>query len=170
MEEEIKKEEQIAESIPKEETELETCQKKCEEYLDGWKRAKADLANYKKEERQHFEKMIKFGNETIISDLLIVLDSFTLGRKAVKDNHEAEEGLRIIQSQCEEILKKFGLKRIEGKMGDLFNPAEHEAIGEMNSEAPPGTISEIIETGFKLHEKVLRPAKVMISKEQTSKE
>lgn len=158
-------EEEKKETQKEEEASLEVCQKKCEEYLDGWKRAKADLANYKKEEHEHFERMVKYGNEVIISDLLIVLDSFSLGRKAMKEYKEAEDGLRLIQMQLEEILKKFGMKKIEAQKGDTFNPKEHEAMGEIKSDAPPGTVAEMIEIGYTLHEKVLRPVKVMISKE-----
>ncbi|MFH1759176.1 MAG: nucleotide exchange factor GrpE [Patescibacteria group bacterium] len=137
-----------------------------EEYLDGWKRAKAELINYKKDELKRFEEIIKFANEGIVGDLLAVLDSFTLAT-AVSHSEQGEEstrGLSLIQSQLENLLKKHGLEKLLVNIGDSFNPALHEAVVAVESGQPPDTIVEIVEAGYKLYDKIIRPTKVKVTK------
>ena len=143
----------------------EQCEKERDEYLDGWKRAKADFSNYKKEEAFRFEQFARLSNEAIVSELLVVLDSFRLGLAIAEEDNPAKKGMLLIKNQLEETLKKYGLEKILVKIGDTFNPSEHEAISEIASDAPPGTIAEEVETGYKLHTKVVRPTKVKLAKE-----
>lgn len=139
-------------------------QAQCEEYLNGWKRAKADFINYQKDEARRFEELAKFGNEALIKDLISILDSFDLAENAHPDN----KGLRIIRTQLEELLRKRGLEPIIIKIGDPFDPAHHEALLAIeNSEtAPqsPNAIAEELEKGYTLYRKVIRPARVKVIK------
>src|SRR3989344_6824683 len=75
--------------------ELQKCQKEKDEYLDGWKRAKADLSNYKKDEMKRFETVAKFANEAIIRELIAVLDSFDLALVALGNDELAMEAKKI---------------------------------------------------------------------------
>jgi molecular chaperone GrpE len=162
MAEEIQKnnEEEKKEEID----ELSKCQKEREEYLDGWKRAKADLINYKKDEAKRFELVAKFANETIIQGLISVLDSFDLAVIVLEKEGKAEKGVYLIRSQLEDVLKKYGLERIIISVGQPFDPALQEAIAVVDSEKPPGTVLEEIERGYLLNGKLIRPARVKVSK------
>lgn len=141
-----------------------TAGKERDEYLDGWKRAKAELLNYKKDEAQRFEQIIKFAHEGLIRDLLIALDSFDLGLAALEKDGLAQKGMYLIQSQLTDILKNHGLEVISVVEGQLFNPALQEAIVEVESDKPSGTIIEEIEKGYLLNGRVIRPARVKVSK------
>lgn len=137
---------------------------KCEEYLNGWKRAKADFINYQKDEGRRFEELAKFGNEALIKDLISILDSFDLAENAHPDN----KGMRIIRTQLEELLRKRGLEPIVIKTGDPFDPSRHEALLAIENPGtasrPPNTIAEELEKGYTLYRKVIRPARVKVIK------
>jgi molecular chaperone GrpE len=142
-------------------------EKERDEYLDGWKRAKADLINYKKDEAQRLEGFAKFSNELLLGDTVPILDSFELSLSVLKDGDPAKKGMEMIKNQLEDILKKQGLERIKIQRGDPFDTGIAEAVGEISAGEPPGTIAEEVSGGYKLHGKVLRPARVKISKGQS---
>lgn len=148
--------------------ELEICKKKCEEYLNGWKRAKADYINYKKEETLRFSSWAKISNEALLEDLLLVLDSLTLGMSVLPEKSAERTGMMLIKNQFEDILRRHGLEKIQISPGDVFNPLFHEALGEISSSAPPGTIAQELENGYSLAGKAIRPTKVMLSKEKNN--
>ena len=140
---------------------LEECGKAKDAYLDGWRRCKADFINYQKEELKRLEDVVKFGNEDLIKELLEVMDSFAAFQK---NRQEKDSAVGAIQSQLENTFKKRGLEKIAVSLGSPFDPKYHEAVGEMESEHPAGTIAEEVETGWTLHGKIVRAAKVKISK------
>ena len=145
------------------------CQKERDEYLDGWRRAKADLANYKKDEAKRFEFFARFSQEALIRELIYVLDSFDLALTSEEtriDSKDAktEKGLYLIRQQLEDILRKSGLERIIVSPGDVFNPGLHEAIAQAESDKPSGAIIEEVERGYMLNGKLVRPARVKVSK------
>lgn len=146
------------------ENELEKTAKQRDEYLAGWQRAKADFINYKKDEVKRLEEVARYANEDLILDLIGVLDNFDLGLRALEKAGPVEKGIYMIRTQVEDIMKQRGLKRIPIKTGEPFNPAVAESVSEVESEKPAGTIIEEIEPGYKLHERVVRPARVKISK------
>lgn len=147
----------------KKESELEMCMKKCDEYLNGWKRAKADFLNYKKEEGERISEFIKFSNESIMFDLITVLDSFNLGI-SLSNDEMAKKGMTLIKVQMEDILKRYGLEKISIERGGGFDPKTQEAVDEIVSEHPEGLVAEEIEKGYVLNGKVIRPIKVKLSK------
>src|SRR3989338_3317073 len=155
---EEKKEEQPAEDLK---NELEKLQKDKDEYLNGWKRAKADLINYQKDEGKRFEEMMNYSREMVIGDLIPVLDSMELALRAEPQN----DGLHRIKIQLEDELKKYGLEKIKVSPGDTFDTGLHESIGELESkEAASGTIAAEVSSGYKLKTKVIRPTRVKIAK------
>jgi len=146
-------------------SEIETLKAQCEEYLNGWKRAKADLANSKAEEGKRLTEFAKFVSEAVMKDLTAVLDSFALASAAIPETNEAKKGLLIIQSQLEEVLKKHGLEKITANVGDNFDPSKHEAMALVDGNGkPPETIAEEIEKGYSLNGKVIKPARVTVTK------
>jgi len=146
------------------ETKLAAAEKQRDEYLAGWQRAKADFINYKKDEMAHLQEAMKYGSEDLIKDLISVMDNFDLGLRAMEKAGPVEKGIYLIRSQIEDILKKRGLEKIEIKVGDVFDPAMMEAMTEVESDLPHGAVVEEIEPGYRLHEKVLRASRVIISK------
>jgi len=146
--------------------ELSKCRKEYDEYLDGWKRAKADLINYKKDEAKRFEAIVKFSNEALIKELINVLDSFDLALVAleVEEDKKTQKGLYLIRQQLEDILRQNGLERIIVSVGQSFDPALQEAVATVESDKPSGTIIEEVERGYLLNGKLIRPARVKVSK------
>jgi len=143
---------------------LAAAERQRDEYLAGWQRAKADFINYKKEEFAHLREVAQCGSEDLIKDLVAVLDNFDLGLRSLEKSGPVEKGVYLIRSQIEDILKKRGLERIAIKPGDAFDPGIAEAMAEVPSESPPGTVVEEIEPGYRLYEKVLRAARVIVAK------
>lgn len=153
----------MAEDIEELNKKLELCEKERDEYLNGWRRAKADLANYKNEELARLEEVVKFGNADIIKELIPVLDSFNLALTMAKQS-PFQKDLLVLLEQLGAVLKKRGLEKITVKTGERFDPKLHEVIEGINSEAPPDTILEEVAPGYTLHGKIIRPAKVKVSK------
>ena len=137
-----------------------------EEYLDGWKRAKAELLNYKKDEAKRFESIIRFSNESLLKELLSVLDSFDLAENSFGEDSKTQKGFYLIKSQFEDVLKRNGVEKIKIEIGEVFNLEFHEVIASVNSDKPVDTIIEEIESGYILNGKVIRPVRVKISKGQ----
>lgn len=153
----------LQKKIKKLKKDLDECEKVRKEYLDGWQRAKADHINYRNDEGKRFEDMARFVTAGLIQEILPVLDSFdlALGHGLSPD---VEKGILLIRSQFEDILKKRGLKQIEVETGEEFNPECHESIGEIESDAPPGKIAEVVQRGFIFHDRILRPARVRLAR------
>lgn len=148
----------------------EKCEAERGEYLEGWKRAKADLINYKKDEERRFREFAKLANESLLDELLSVMDSFELGLKGVEKDSAGYRGMLIIKNQFEDIIKRYGLERVSSRPGEKFDPAFQEALSEVFSEHPEGTIAEEIRSGYSLNGKVLRPARVALSKGQKTED
>lgn len=138
-------------------------EKERDEYLGGWKRAKADLSNYKKEEQERFSTIARFSEEGLIKEIIIVLDSFDLGLISWKEESQEKKGMTLIRLQLEDALKKFGLERITVKSGENFNPAFHECLFMVDGDVS-GTIVEEVERGYILNGKVVRPSRVKVAK------
>lgn len=156
-------EEEAKETI-EQKLDIEVIQKERNEYLEGWKRAKADFINYKNEESDRVKRFGLITKEMLILDILPVLDSFELGIMSSKDE-QSKKGMELIRMQLEEVLRRNGLEKINVSLGDQFNPLYHEAIGEKESEYPDGTIAEDVGIGYTLDGRVIRPTRVKISKE-----
>ena len=150
---------------------LEESKKLQDEYLAGWQRQKAYFINYQKDAIRQTQEIIKYANEDLISDLLVVLDSFDISINSLKIEGLTEnekriiQGLELIKAQLESVLHRKGLKPIEA-LGQQFDPALHEILEEINEEGPPGIIIEELIKGYKLNEKVIRPSKVKIIKQK----
>ncbi|MCL4406416.1 MAG: nucleotide exchange factor GrpE [Patescibacteria group bacterium] len=147
-------------------SELQKIEKEKEEYLDGWKRAKAELINYKKEEAERLQELARFGNSDLIRDLLIVLDSFDLGLATLDETSPAMKGFYMIRSQFEDVLKKRGLERVAISAGQMFDPMIHDAAVVVESDLPEGTIIEEVERGYLLNGRLLRPARVKVARKK----
>jgi len=144
-------------------------EKQRDEYLAGWQRAKADFINYKKDELRRLEEVAKYGAEDMMLEMVAILDSFDLAIAALEKQGAVEKGVYMIRTQMEDALKKRGLEKINISPGDRFDPAFMESVAEADTPEggpPPGTVADEIEAGYRMHDKVLRPARVRISKQK----
>lgn len=147
---------------------LLACEKQRDEYLAGWKRAQADLINYKKDEARRLEEASVYAQVSMARDLLPMLDSFGFALATIEKDSPASKGMILIQSQFLEALKRKGVERIAVKRGDAFDPAFHEAMMEVDP--PPdgsvasGHIVDELVAGYALKERVIRAAKVSVAK------
>lgn len=141
---------------------LKKCSAEKQEYLAGWQRAKADFINARKEEEERRTSFVKFSELSVIIELLAVLDSFD---EMFKSNPGDAQGAQNIHKQLLSILKSRGVEPIE-TIGKNFNPEEHESVGEIrvDNEKKEGKIIEEIRKGYKMHDKIIRPAQVKIGK------
>ncbi len=146
--------------------ELEECCKLRDEYLAGWQRCKADFLNYKKEEAQRIGELIDFAKSQWVLDILPIIDNWERAFEHMpSDLKESEwaKGAKQIESQLKDFLKAQGVEEIKTE-GEKFNPELHEAIEEKESEEESGTIVGVLEKGYTMNNKLLRPAKVKVSK------
>jgi len=144
---------------------LKKCTEEKQEYLLGWQRAKADFINYKKDEEKKIETIRKYANEGIINELLSVIDSFNSAKESVfweKADDSWKSGMLNIINQLENILKKYGLEEITEEKD--FDPNLHESIEMIGGckEEEDGKIERVLQKGYKLNGRVLRPSKVRV--------
>ena len=145
--------------------ELVEFKQKVEEYLNNWKRERADFINYKKEEAERMVNLMKYGKEDIILEILPILDNIYLAEKSIPKHIEEDnwiKGFKMIQKQLEDFLKQKGIEEIE-TVGKQFNPETMEAIQEEDGDEP-GKVKEELQKGYIMDGKVLRPAKVRVTK------
>ena len=146
---------------------LKVCEKEKKEYLDGWQRMRADFANARKEEETRRGEMIKFAAEGLVDDLLPVLDSFSMAflNKEAWEKVDANwrKGVEYIYAQMYSVLESRGLTEI-GKVGEQIDPRLYVAVEEIPATEPSqaNTVAEVVQKGYRLHSKVIRPAKVKV--------
>ncbi len=141
-------------------------QAKADDYLSRWQRTQADLSNVKRRNQQEREDYIKRANEEVIRDLLPVLDSFD---RALADvpTHLRElpwlEGIILVDRQLRMALLRHGVTPIDAK-GVTFDPTQHEAVThKATTEFPDATVTEELQKGYRLHDRVLRPSLVEVA-------
>lgn len=157
--------EEAAATLKKLREKLLQCEAEKKDYLDGWQRAKADLSNYRKDEAKRFAEFSQFAAEGLIAEAIAVLDSFdvALRHEMPKD---VERGIVLIRSQLEDILRRRGLEVMQ-PFGQRFNPEFHESLGEVEADGEEGMVAEVLQSGYLLAGKVLRPARVKITKRRS---
>ncbi|TET82760.1 MAG: nucleotide exchange factor GrpE [Anaerolineales bacterium] len=138
-----------------------------DEYLDGWQRSRAEFANYKKRVKREKEEMRAQVTGEILTHYLGVIDDL---ERALKDRPvESEsnawaEGIELIFTKLKAILESEGVEPIVAE-GKIFDPNFHEAVTyEENDDHRDGEVIEVIQTGYKLGDRVLRPAMVRVAK------
>lgn len=147
--------------------ELELLKKKNEEYLNGWKRAKADYINFKRETEKRQAEIIQFASAAIILEVLQIYNHFKMALKHLPKDHQDQEwakGLVQIKKQYIDFFRQVGIEEIK-TVGEKFNPEFHEAVSYEPKEGfKTDIIFEEVKPGYKLHDKVIEPAKVKVAK------
>ena len=146
---------------------LKEALRQAEHWKDIAARNQAELDNYRKRMARDKTDAIKFANGGLLSELLPVIDSFQMGLDAAKlEDSESiiTKGMEMVQKQLEEFLSTQGAIEISA-IGQPFDPNIHEAISqEANDDIPEGNIITQIRKGYKLHDRLLRAANVIVSK------
>ncbi len=147
--------------------ELAEYKQKAEDYLNSWKRTAADFENYKKRQERENAELLEFAQEVTVVKMLPTLESLEQALKqAPQDEHfqKWSEGVIKIVQQLEQVLLHMGIEKIKS-VGEKFDPELHEAVEQVESGAKlSGTIVEEFQTGYKLNNKVIRPAKVKVAR------
>jgi len=131
---------------------------------DRYKRALADLDNYRKRTARDTDRRVAEGRETLLLDWLEAVDSVDRALLQMTPEHPAYPGLRAVLDQLEAILARQGVRRV-GAPGEAFDPERHDAIGVRDTtEAPDRAVSEVARSGFALGDRVLRPAQVIVAR------
>jgi molecular chaperone GrpE len=147
---------------------LDKAKAQAAEYLDGWQRARAELANARKRFAKERSEAGQLANGSLIRKILPALDDLDRAMKTVPDDlrqHTWADGVALIQRKFQAVLEAEGVKPIEVKPGDLFDPAWHEAIThEENPDRQAGEIIAEVQKGYKFGGEVLRPALVRVAK------
>ena len=155
------------EKVKKLKKELTHCLQEKAEYLEGWQRARADFINAKKEEKKSREEFVSFSTKEMLREFLSLADSFEMAFRDQEAWNRADakwrEGVKRIYKQLMQIFERFKVAVIEAK-GSRFNLLEHESIEEVGVDDKnlDGIVLEEVQRGYKIHDQVLRPARVKV--------
>jgi molecular chaperone GrpE len=170
-EEKNEEQEQPVEELDELETELEKAKAQAAEYLDGWQRAQAEFSNYRKRQEAERGQMMTLANMAMLHKILPVVDDFERALATLPDDLRQLtwcEGVFLIKAKLDALLDSEGVKPIEAE-GQEFDPVYHEAV--TYEEAPgyeEGQIIGVVQRGYMLGERVLRPAMVRVAKAPTT--
>jgi len=142
---------------------LGTVTRERDEYLDQLQRLKAEFDNYRKRAARDQEGLVARATERLVKELLPVVDDLERALEAASQHEEAklEEGVRLVQRALRDALSREGLVEIE--TDGQFDPHVHEALLSQPSEAEEGSVIDVVQKGYKLGERVVRPARVVVA-------
>jgi len=134
-----------------------------DEHLNDLKRVAAEFENYRKRVAREQESLVARAHERLVKELLPVLDDLERALAAAEEHEEAtlEEGVRLVHRELAAALQREGLAEIE--TNGLFDPHVHEALLSQPSEADEGSIIEVVQKGYTLGDRVVRPARVVVA-------
>jgi len=143
--------------------ELEQAAKERDEYLDALQRLKAEFENYKKRVARDQGDLVARASERLVKQLLPVLDDLERALEAAAAHEEAtlEDGVRLVHRSLADALAKEGLVEVE--TDGVFDPHTQEALLAQPSDADEGAVIQVLQKGYKLGDRVLRPARVVVS-------
>ena len=146
---------------------LKLCQTERQEFLETSQRLRADYVNLKRESDSSGEKLAKFANEKLLLEIIGLADNF---EQAVvykdlweKAPLEWRRGIEQIYHKLKSVLRRYGVEEVEA-LGQTFNPAEHQALAVLDTEKKEedNMVMEIVQKGYRLHDRIIRPAGVKI--------
>ena len=149
------------------EAKLAAATAEAEKLRDDWIRAKADIENVRRRGQEDVAKAHRFGLEGFSGALLPVKDSLDAALAVENASVESfKQGVEITAKQLDGVFEKFSIRAID-PTGQKFDPHQHQAIGQVESDAEPNTVVSVLQKGYLLHDRVLRPALVMVAKSKS---
>jgi molecular chaperone GrpE len=134
------------------------------EHREAWLRAKAEADNIRKRAQVEITNAHKFAVENFTAELLAVKDSLEAALSAESATTESmKSGVELTLRQLKNVFEKFNVTEIN-PAGQKFDPHRHQAIGTVESEAEPNSVVQVLQKGYLLHDRVIRPALVMVAK------
>jgi len=159
----------VQETVQEELSEVDVLKQQLTEANDRWLRSQAELENVRRRARRDVEEQLKFAIKPFATDLLEVVENLDRAMEAGGSGEAAEgqmdglmSGVKMVAVQFSEVLKKHGCLKIDST-GQVFDPNVHEAVQMVPNEAANGTIVQELRSGYKLHDRVIRPAQVIVS-------
>ena len=152
-------EEELVEEID----ETEALRAENEELIDTLQRVKAEFDNYRKRAARDQASLVARAHERLVKELLPVLDDLGRALEAAEQHQEAqlEEGVKLVHRSLADLLRREGLVEIETE--GRFDPHVHEALLSQPAEAESGSVLEVLQKGYRLGDRVLRPARVIVA-------
>ena len=136
-----------------------------EKTRDEFLRARAEADNTRRRAQEDVSKAHKFGIESFATALLGVKDSLDAALTVETASVESfREGVELTARQLDTVFEKFALRPIAPAVGDKFDPHRHQAIGQVESAQEPNTVAQVLQKGYLLHDRVVRPALVMVAR------
>lgn len=138
-------------------------------------RLQAEFENFRRRSLKEKQESFKFGHQNLVKDLLSAVDNLERALEHGAQNAGPEvrgilDGVELVHREFLGALAKHGVKEVEAE-GKLFDPADHEAMGQVpNTEVPPNTVLQVLQKGYVIHDRMLRPARVIISREAAQDE
>ncbi len=158
---------------PEQIEDLKTRAAKADENWERLLRTTADMDNFKKRAQREREEAIKFANESLFKKLIPILDSFDMALAAASQNQAVtpqslQTGVAMIHQQLRNMLLESGLEEVDAS-GKPFDPNWHEAVAEQESaDVPAGHVLQQMRKGYKLRDRLIRPATVVVAKKPVS--
>lgn len=158
---------------PEQIEELKTKAAKSDEHWDRLLRATADFENFKKRATRERQDAIKFANEALLRKLISVLDNFDMALAAANDSQNnpvdsLKTGINMMHQQFKSVLAEAGLEEIDAT-GKAFDPNWHEAVAQQEAaDFPEGQVLRQHRTGYKLRDRLIRPASVVVAKKPSA--
>jgi molecular chaperone GrpE len=159
---EVSKDERRQDATP--EDQLARAKEDAQKYLANWQRAEADFQNYKRRTEQEREELRRFGNVSLIINLLPIVDDFERAFGSLDARLAGLswfDGIYLIYRKLQQLLENAGVKPIEAE-GQPFDPRFHEAVAHVEGE--DGKVLSEVQRGYRIHDRVLRPAMVVVGK------
>lgn len=138
-------------------------------YQDLYLRGAAEMENMRRRFQKERDEQARYAGDRIVRGLLPVMDNLEMALNYVKDDAPGEvqslaEGVRMTLKGLQGVLADNGVKAVEAERGQQFDPNFHEALGQMpESDIAPGAISQLVQRGYIMNDRLLRPAKVMVA-------
>jgi molecular chaperone GrpE len=153
-----------AEAVPGLEEMLKAAELKAQEHYDAWMYAKAEAENIRRRAQEDITKAQKFAVERFSGEILAVKDSLEAGLAVQTGNIEGfKDGMELTLKQLASVFEKFNIKEVN-PIGEKLDPHKHQAIGMVESDQEPNTVVSVMQKGYTLNDRVLRPALVMVAK------
>ncbi len=156
------------ETMPSLEEMLKEAERKAQEHYDAWMYAKAETENIRRRGHEEADKARKFAVESFSAELLAVKDALEMALAVENASLDSlKSGVELTLKQLSNVFEKFKIQEIN-PVGEKFDPHKHQAMAMVEADAEPNTVVQVMQKGYQLHDRVLRPAMVSVAKPKQS--